>query len=69
MTDFLDSFDSFDETDERYFIVKDQFGKECWYDPQTETMTPLYPDGESQGKAIYEPRIRRIKFDEEPWRN
>lgn len=35
------SFDSFDETNERYFIVKDQFGKECWYDSKTDEVTPL----------------------------
>jgi len=60
MTDFLDSFD-FDETNERYLIIKDQFGKECWYDPNTETMTPI----DNAVMASYEPK-RKIKLDDEP---
>jgi|GEM_PF-7018619 len=57
------SFDFFDfEQSVRYYIVKDQFGKECWYDPNKEIMTPI--DGCFEEKVM--PFERKIKLDDEP---
>lgn len=63
------SFDSFDETDERYFVIKDQFGKECWYDPKTDEVTPVEYSIQdylkSNGKVFYDLK-KTLRWDSKP---
>jgi len=71
------SFDFFDECDVRYFKITDQFGKECWYDPKTDKVTPITDEDDfipiydylkSQGKVFYDLK-KTLRWDSKPSEN